>query len=136
MSKEINLAHDLSAEIGKTAVIRVAYQDEREGRSVWNPRPPFNTLMLSITDLSKPNGENGFIELDSFFGSHPRVSPGQYMITVSCVMSGVINFKQAFEIQVDAKAGKTYLLECLGDISEGARVTLREVEQQKLQSKT
>jgi hypothetical protein len=56
-----------------------------------------------------------------------RVSPGSYMVRALCVVGGFYNW---FNLPINAKASKVYLLECVGSFARNVHVTTREIDAQ------
>jgi hypothetical protein len=56
-----------------------------------------------------------------------RVSPGSYLVKAICNIGG---FTIWYDLPIEAKAGKTHLIECTGATASRANITTREIDGQ------
>ena len=122
-AKELVMSRDGSTDPSETAVITT---ERMAGGSIFGQL----AWLLFITDLSLPPEEQRPIKLYSSWsavsGKYARVSPGKYRVVAGC---DSIAFKQQFNIDIDAKPGKMYLLTCAGSLPRSASAHYREQDQ-------
>ena len=128
-AKELNLATDGVTSPSETALV---VTDRQAGGGI----SMTVTWLLHITDLAVPEAERKPVKLFSVWsalaGKYPRVSPGSYLVNVGCEGGG---FKQSYEVTIDAKPGKAYVVDCSGATPHSTTVGVREINQADLPGK-
>ena len=108
-----------------TALIRPAQDSERQ----YKPNAFVRVLMasrVSKAGLVQFWSANSPASVEMIFPkASVRVSPGTYVVKVSCSVS---NWLVTSDVPVEAKAGKAYILECAGATAHNLHVTVREIE--------
>lgn len=116
-----NLATGL-AYPAEVAVIRSAVGEEKRQQRSFNPlKTNYWAFLNSIRDHETR-------ELNLLSGNLAvRVKPGKYEVRASCQAGGAVLIIIPFLLEIDAKAGKTYLLECVGG-NRNQDLEIREVD--------
>ncbi|MCW8878114.1 MAG: hypothetical protein OQK51_13780 [Kangiellaceae bacterium] len=131
-TSERNLTRNGVSTPDETSVIRAAFGKEQKFEE--DSFSKLFTWILAITDLSLPEEQQNPVELYSIWnntaGDHPRVTPGPYLVRVGCeIINGFSKSKKMYNVKIDAKPGKLYLVECEQTGYSTSRVDVREVEQ-------
>jgi hypothetical protein len=115
-----------NAPTAETALIRPASEQERQYKPSTAARIFGVPAGVAQITYFSPANDLKLGKVIRKYGSL-RVSPGSYLVRVLCVVGG---FYTWFDLPIEAKANKVYLLECTGSTAHNARATTRELDAQ------